>query len=238
MYKRLFQSEILKIKRKWIWFLIVLGPVGVISLQACNFFLRYDFLTDKYAQDLWGGLLSEVQPLALTTLILGITIVTSLIAHLEHHSTSWKHLLSLPIKKRDVFITKFILVFCLLTVSCFLLLIGTVGLGLALQFDASIPWFSLFKMSFYPYFAALPIVALQLWIAIVFDNQGIAFTVGMLGTIFAMFSSALPNWIIWRWPSLHIDWGPPIVCVAIGIAVSLFMLYIETVDYVRRDVYK
>src|SRR6478609_7821914 len=77
--------QMYQIKRKWIWFLIFLGPIGVISLQACNFFLRYDWLTKKYAKDLWIGFISQAQPLALTTLILGITIVTSLIAHIEHH---------------------------------------------------------------------------------------------------------------------------------------------------------
>ncbi|MEY8346894.1 ABC transporter permease [Bacillus cereus] len=238
MYKRLFQSELLKIKRKWIWFLIFLGPIGVISLQACNFFLRYDWLTEKYAKDLWSGLISEAQPLALVTLILGTTIITSLIAHMEHHSSSWKHLLSLPIHKRHIFLVKFILVFFLLTVSCSLLLIGIVGLGLTLQFDDSIPWLSIFKLSFYPYWAALPIVALQLWIAITFQNQSIAFTIGLLGTIFTMFSVALPNWFIWRWPSLRIDWGSPLLCVAIGLIVGICMLCIETADFTRRDVHK
>lgn len=238
MYKRLFQSELLKIKRTWIWFLIFLGPVGVISLQACNFFLRYDWLTEKYAKDLWGGLISETQPLALVTLILGTTIITSLIAHIEHHSSSWKHLLSLPIKKRHIFLVKFILVFCLLTVSCSLLLIGTVGLGLALQFDTAIPWFSIFKMSFYPYWSALPIVALQLWVAVTFQNQSITFTIGLLGTIFTMFSAALPNWFIWRWPSLRIDCGPPLLCVAMGLIVSICMLFVETAYFTRRDVHK
>ncbi|KFM99349.1 permease [Bacillus clarus] len=238
MYKRLFQSDLLKIKRSWIWFLILLGPIGVISLQACNFFLRYDFLTNKYAKDLWGGLLSEAQPLALVTLILGTTIITSLIAHIEHHSSSWKHLLSLPINRRHIFLTKFMLVFFLLTVSCSLLLISTVGLGLVLQFDAVVPWFAIFKMSFYPYWSALPIVALQLWIAITFQNQSITFTIGLLETIFTMFSTSFPNWFIWRWPSLHIDWGSPLLCVTMGLVVSICMLFIETEDFNRRDVHK
>ncbi|EMA6343219.1 ABC transporter permease [Bacillus cytotoxicus] len=238
MYKRLFQSELLKIKGKWIWFLIFLGPIGVISLQACNFFLRYDFLIDKYVQDLWGGLISETQSLARTTLILGITIITSLIAHIEHHSSSWKHLLSLPINRRHIFLVKFILIVFLLTISCALLFAGIVALGLTLQFDAAIPWFSIFQMSFYPYWSALPIVALQLWLAILFQNQSVTCTIGLLGSVFTMFSVSLPNWVLWRWPSLRLDWGPPLLCVVLGGIVTLCMLVIETEIFNRRDVYK
>ncbi|WP_171903155.1 ABC transporter permease, partial [Bacillus mycoides] len=124
MYKSLLASEFLKLKRKWVWFLIMIAPIGVIVLQAINFSLRYDYLIEKYKNDLWGGLLSNVQSLSLPAILLGITIITSIIAHLEHSSTSWKHLLILPIEKRKIFIAKFILSFILLFISCFILFIG------------------------------------------------------------------------------------------------------------------
>lgn len=56
MMRGVMASEWLKIRRKGIWLLIALGPLGVVGLQALNFFLRYDYLTKRYADDLWGRL--------------------------------------------------------------------------------------------------------------------------------------------------------------------------------------
>ncbi|HEY2493082.1 MAG TPA: hypothetical protein VGI33_09245 [Paenibacillus sp.] len=61
MMARVLASDLAKIRRTAIWFLVFLGPVGVIALQAVNFGLRYDYLTDLYAADLWAGVLMNVQ---------------------------------------------------------------------------------------------------------------------------------------------------------------------------------
>lgn len=236
MYKPLLASEFLKIKRKWVWFLIALGPIGVIGLQALNFLLRYDYLTNLYKADLWGGLLLNIGSFVPPVIILGAAIITSIIANIEHQSTSWKHLLSLPIKKRQVFIAKFILSFSLLTLSCCLLMIGTIILGLCLRFGTSIPWFTLLKTSFSPYLAALPVLAGQLWIAITYRNQGVALTFGVLGAILAMYATGLPDWFIWKWPSLLNHWDNPMINVWLGIGIGIVIFFIETMDFVRRDV--
>ncbi|WP_265939472.1 ABC transporter permease [Bacillus thuringiensis] len=235
MYKSLLASECLKLKRKWIWFLIVIAPIGVIILQSINFHLRYDFLTEKYKSNLWGGLLSNIQSLSLPAILLGITIITSILAHLEHSSTSWKHLLILPIEKRKIFVTKFILSFSLLLLSCLILFIGSVFLGINLKFGNSIPWLEVIKISFFPYISSLPIFALQLWLSIVYKNQGITLMVGVLGTVVAMFSNSLPDWILWKFPSIASQSNTVIIC---GIIVGMLLLFIATFDFVKRDVDK
>lgn len=235
MYKSLLKSEFLKLKRKWVWFLIIIAPIGVIALQSINFNLRYDFLIEKYKNDLWGGLLLNIHSLSLPVILLGITIITSIIAHLEHSSTSWKHLLILPIEKRKVFIAKFILSFSLLLISCSILFIGSIFLGIGLEFGYSIPWLEVIKISFFPYFSALPILALQLWLSIVYKNQGITLIVGVFGTVLAMFSESLPNWIIWKLPSLASQSN---TSTLLGATVGILLICIATLDFVKRDVDK
>ncbi|MES9698081.1 MULTISPECIES: ABC transporter permease [Bacillus] len=235
MYKSLLASEFLKLKRKWVWFLIMIAPIGVIVLQAINFSLRYDYLIEKYKNDLWGGLLSNVQSLSLPAILLGITIITSIIAHLEHSSTSWKHLLILPIEKRKIFIAKFILSFILLFISCFILFIGSIFLGIGLDFGYSIPWSKVIKISFFPYFSALPVLALQLWLSIVYKNQGITLIVGVLGTVLALFSESLPDWIIWKLPLLA---SKSNTTTLLGATIGVLLILIATFDFVRRDVDK
>ncbi|PFJ06671.1 permease [Bacillus cereus] len=235
MYRSLLASEVLKLKRKWVWFLIMIAPIGVIVLQAINFSLRYDILIEKYKNNLWGGLLSNVESLSLPAILLGITIITSIIAHLEHKSTSWKHLLLLPIEKRKIFIAKFILSFSLLFISCSILFIGSIFLGIGFDFGYSIPWSEVIKISFFPYFSALPILALQLWSSIVYKNQGITLMVGVLGTVLALFSDSLPDWIIWKFPLLASQSN---TTTLLGATVGILLILIATFDFVRRDVDK
>ena len=70
-------SDFIKIRRKLIWFLIFLGPFGVVALQAVNFGLRYDYLTKVHEKDLWAGLIGEAGYLAIPALMLGLTLIAS-----------------------------------------------------------------------------------------------------------------------------------------------------------------
>ncbi|KAB2492311.1 ABC transporter permease [Priestia endophytica] len=233
MYKALLKAEFLKIKRKWIWGLAFLGPFGVIALEALNFGLRYDYLTDLYKDDLWKGLIGEANMLSVFALMLGATLVASLISSLEHQSTSWKHLLSLPLSKTKIFMGKFSLAFILLTTSCILLAIGIVILGISLGFGTDISIALLLKTCFYPFLAALPVVALQLWLSVVLNNQALPLAIGIVGSIFG---GALPRWTIWSWPSLSNQWDKPIINVCLGIVVGLILLGFSTVHFTKKDV--
>lgn len=238
MYKRLFQSEFLKIKRKWVWFLIALGPIGVIGLQTLNFTLRYDHLTQQYADNLWGALITNILGFIPPVIILGMAIITSILATVEHANASWKQLLAMPIRKDRLYLTKFVVGWLLLLISCVLLMAGTIVLGLALGFGTDIPWDLLFVASFYPYFAAMPILALQIWLAVVFENQGIALAVGIFLTALSPFSIAMPDWLPLAWPTLSTDWSAPVMNVWLGIGLGLVLLLFGTIDFIRREVHK
>ncbi|GGE83351.1 ABC transporter permease [Priestia taiwanensis] len=238
MYKRLLASEFLKIKRRWVWFLVVLGPIGVLILQGLNFGLRYDYLTNLYKDDLWGGFLRTVQLFLTPVIILGSTIIASMVANVDHQSTSWKHLVSLPIRKRHIVGTKFIVSVLLLSVSCILLSIGSTLLGIGLNFGTDFPWTEVIKTSFYPFLAALPILAIQLWISVIQQNQGLAITVGIIGMIIGLFGPLLPDWFLWTWPSLMNETGNQLTNVYLGILVGLILFILLTIHFVRKDVEK
>jgi hypothetical protein len=53
MTRRALSADWLKIRGKGLWFLIFLGPVGLIAMQGLNFGLRYDYLREQYRADLW-----------------------------------------------------------------------------------------------------------------------------------------------------------------------------------------
>ncbi|WP_267907835.1 ABC transporter permease [Viridibacillus soli] len=229
-------SEFLKIRRKMILFLIFLGPFGVIGLQAFNFGLRYDWLTKVHKDDLWGGLIGAVSMLSIPTLLMGVTIITSMIANIEHQTNAWKQLLALPISKKKVFTGKILLTVLLLFVSCLLLAVGTIVLGLLLKFGINIPLLYLIKMCFFPFLASMPLVALQIWLAITMKNQAVPLTIGIVGAILSLYSTNFPDWVPWKWPLLINDWGKPIYSVLVGLVTGLLLFFISVIDFNRKDV--
>ncbi|MEI3612173.1 ABC transporter permease [Pseudogracilibacillus sp. SO30301A] len=235
MIGKLIITDFMKIKRKGFWFLTFLGPFGVVALQMVNYGVRKEYLFTQ-SDDRWGYYLMNTSTFTPLAIVLGIAILTSAIASIETETNAWKQLLSLPVPKKTVFISKFFVLASLFLVASILLTIFTLGYGMFLDLGKDIPYVDLIKYSFYPYFAALPILALQLWIAIVSNNQGIPITTGILGTILTYSSFTLPDWMIWKWPALMMEWDDPTIIVMFGFGFGFLIFIIGMIDFVRRDV--
>ncbi|MFJ8260501.1 ABC transporter permease [Rummeliibacillus sp. NPDC094406] len=235
MIRNLIVTDFLKIKRKGFWFLTFLGPFGIVAMQMVNYGVRKDYLL-KQSEDDWGYYLDNVSSFTPLAIVLGIAILTSLMASLEDETNAWKQLIALPVTKINVYLSKFTVVISLLFLTSFLLMIFTLGFGVFLDLGELIPYIDVLKYSFYPILAALPVLALQLWIAVVSQNQAIPITTGIIGTILAFAGSALPDWMIWKWPSLMNEWEKPIINVVLGISVGIVLYIIGMVDFNRRDV--
>jgi lantibiotic transport system permease protein len=229
-------SDFIKIKRKLIWFLIFLGPFGVVALEAVNFGLRYDYLTKVYEQNVWMGLIEEASYLAIPALMLGLTLIASMISNIEHQTNAWKQLLALPVSKLQVFTGKFILTAILLFVSSTFLIVGVIALGIFLKFGVDIPMLPLLKMAYFPYLAAMPFIAVQIWLSITMKNQAIPLVIGIVGTILSLMSFRFPDWMPWKWPSLQNSWEDPMYSVLFGIASGLAIYLIGLIDFARKDV--
>lgn len=235
MMKSLLSADFLKIKRKGFWLLTFLGPFGVVALQVVNYGYRKDYLLQQSDND-WKYYLLNVSSFIPLALVLGIAILTSFVASVENETNAWKQLISLPVSKMRVYLSKFTVLACLLWVSSCLLMLFTLVYGIFLGLGEEIPYLDLVKFSFYPYFAALPILALQLWLATFSQNQGIPITTGILGVIFTYSAFTLPDWMIWKWPSLINDWNEPIINVLLGIGVGAILYIAGMLDFTRRDV--
>ena len=229
----LFFTEFMKVKRKAVWWLVLLGPLGIIVLEAVNYGLRYDYLVN-FQRDVWGDFLNEIEMFIPLTLLFGITILASITAGIEHQTESWKQLLVLPVTRKRVYVVKFIFISVLLFSSCTLLAIGIVSLGLLLKFGWSLPLIDILIMSYLPFLAALPILAFQLWISIVESNQGVALTIGIIGAIGSLYTFKLPEWIPYGWPYFFQD--TYLLNVGFGSAAGLFILIIGMFHFSRKDV--
>lgn len=235
MIGNLLRADFLKIKRKGLWFLAFLGPFGVIAPQMVNYGIRKDYLLNQSDDD-WEYFLEYVHSFTPLALVLGIAILTSFMASIENETNAWKRLISLPVSKMSVYLSKFMVLGSLLFVSSLLLGVFSLGYGILLNLGDQIPYLELLKYSSYPYLATLPVLALQLWISSVSQNQGIPITTGVLGVIFAYSAFILPDWMIWKWPSLMNEWDEPLINVMLGIGVGTLLYIVGMLDFTRRDV--
>jgi hypothetical protein len=235
-FSRAFRAELGKQRRTFVWGLVALGPFGVVALQAVNYALRYDYLTPLYANDPWGGLMDNVKWLAVPALMAGLAIVASMLAGYEHATNAWKQTLALPVSKLAVFAGKTAVLTLQLLVSCTLLALGTLVLGWALGHPmAEAPFGDIASASYAPLVAALPFVALQTWLSTVLHNQAIPLTVGILGTVLAMYSFAFADWVPYKWLYVGEGW-PAERTLAAGAAGGLLLFALGAAHFGRRDV--
>ncbi|MBG9449123.1 permease [Cytobacillus firmus] len=235
MMGKLLSAEFMKIKRKGIWFLTVLGPIGVVAMQMVNYGVRKEYLF-RQNDDRWGYYLDNIHSFTPLAIVLGIVILTSFMSSIENETNAWKQLMALPVSKMSVYLSKFTVLSVLLLISSVLLLLFTLAFGISLDLGGEIPYAGLLKYSFYPFFAALPVLALQLWVAAVSVNQGVPITLGILGVILTYAGNALPDWLIWKWPLLLNDWEEPLINVVLGAGAGLLLYAAGMIDFVRRDV--
>ena len=79
-------------------------------------------------------------------------------------------------------------------------------IGIFLDFNGPIPWDLILKQAFYPYIVSFPLMAFQLWISMVCQNQIIPISLGIIFTLSGFFLQNV-KWLFWVYPI----WGTPIL---------------------------
>ncbi|MFD1677989.1 ABC transporter permease [Alicyclobacillus fodiniaquatilis] len=210
-------SDWIKMRKTWIRFLVILGPLGVIALNAARYAASYQSIVTPGADaQNWALLIQNVDHLLLPSLMLGITLLTSLLSGLEHRGHAWKQLLALPVSRSRIYMSKFILIAGLLAVSSTLCAIGTLCLGFAFGFTTHVPWLHVLGECYYPYLASYGVLAIQLLLSMLMANQSFAITLGVLGMIISGLSDALTHDSLthaWHW-ARFVPWVYPSLSAA------------------------
>jgi hypothetical protein len=234
MIAHLLASDRLKMRKSWIPVLILLGPLGVIGLQIPNYALRKGL-----DQSGWTGLFQNIDMLMYYAFMMGITLLASIAAGTEHQANAWKQLFALPISRLQLYASKAIWIFGLLLISCLLTSLGTGGIGVYLGFE-NIPWAMAFQNTFFTLFAALPFLAIQLWLSMIYKNQAAPITYGVLGSL--ILGGVVPDWLPWKYPYLVMkavleqQSSTAIQYVLLGILLGILLLLLGAYDFTRRDV--
>ncbi|WP_124728262.1 ABC transporter permease [Staphylospora marina] len=201
---RVLAAEWMKLRRTWVMWLTLLGPVAMVFCQVVNYGLRAEYLLPRG----WNGeqgLFFWVFALLPLTLMVGSMLTSAVAAGHEHDSDGWKQLLALPLPRFVWVVGKAVWLMMLLLFAGGLTVLCIGGFGLVAGLPAPVPWADLTRLVFWPLIATLPFLALQLWLSLVRRNQALPVTVGgvgaLLGPYLAFRRDLHLHWWIWSWPN-------------------------------------
>jgi hypothetical protein len=173
-------AERLKMSKSAVWLLTLISPA--IALLP-------GFLAGREGDLITWELLISVMSMMHAMLFLPVLsgIFAALLCRYEHHDGGWKLLLSLPVTRISVYLSKFLMIIALLGIVQLLFLAGLLGMGL-IRDAGPIPVALLVRTIFGGWIACLPLAALQLAVSQRWNSFGAPLALNV--------SLTLPNMLI------------------------------------------
>lgn len=240
---RALHAELLKLKRTLAFRVIFVLPFLVALLQ---FFIV--LRTKKFPQTfkLWEAVgTNSLQIWAVFMMPLLIALVTALLNGIEHSDKQWKHLFALPVPRRSVYLSKFVVAQGLMLISTFVLALLVVVVGIAstylkpeLSNAGPVPYFWIAKQTAYVWLASWLIIAIHTWISMRWSGFPIALGAGIGGTFFALFaaSASLGKYYPWLLPMNIFIEGRFVMALVLGISGGVVAALLGCFEFIRRDV--
>lgn len=193
------RSEWYKLRKSKILPIIFAGPFIAIIIGAL---FNYDSMEGGFNK--WYlAVLSMNLTYALLFLPLITGVLASSICRYEHQAGGWKQLLALPVTRENVFISKYVLLLLLVFLIQLLYLGAIYIVGIINGFTDPFPLEIIWKSIIGGWLATFPLVALQLWMSIVFKSFAAPFAVNViftLPTILAVNSERFGPFYPWAQP--------------------------------------
>lgn len=171
-------SEWYKLKKSRVIFIILVGPLTGLFIG-----LVPNEISDLGINEWYFLLLSMNLTYALLFLPLITGVLASVICRYEHQAGGWKQLLSLPVTRGKVFMAKYILLMLVVFLMQLLYLGSVYGVGMIKGFTDPFPIEIVWKSIFGGWVATFPLVALQLWMSILFKSFAAPFAVNVIFTL-------------------------------------------------------
>lgn len=238
-------NEFLKQKHNFTWPIAFGTSLLMGLLMFIDLYLRYDYLV-KIHDDLdnsWEILLMENHFLWVFLFSLASVLITSLINSVELNNGGYRKTLSLPLKKRTVYFSKWLTAFIYSGLIIFFHIIILYIVGKILGFTDPIPQTYFFKYIFYEITAALGLVSLQFFISLKSHNFIISLTIGFVGVTSSYFfaqSKVTAILIPYTYPIFTLPLPKALIDTNIaflgGLIMGIIILIIGMIDFSRRDI--
>lgn len=228
MIPTLVLNEYIKLRRQWLWAVLIIVPLVSCLLGYNNFFTYQDILVQKDDNE-WTEAWTQAS-LFYGMIMLPILsgFYCSISCRNENSGGGWKQMLALPPSRIMIYIAKMIIILILVFVTQLVLVSEFIITGLILGLHDSIPWFFLFKVLVLGFLAVCALVAIQLWMASQIKSfvTPISINVALTLLAFVAAGSEWGNFYPWAQPTLAMS-SPD----EVGINSLLFFLSINFVTF-------
>ncbi|MCP8967609.1 ABC transporter permease [Ectobacillus ponti] len=174
----ILQSEWLKLRKSNMTGILFVGPLIGLCIG-----LGADLPAGEGMNEWQMTVLVMNLGYALLFLPLITAVLAGLVCRYEHQAGGWKQLLALPVTRGSVFLAKYVLLLALALFMqlLYLAVIYTVGTmkGFTSPFPSEVIWKSILG----GWVAVFPLIALQLWMSILFKSFAAPFAVNVMFTL-------------------------------------------------------
>jgi len=174
---RLLSAEWLKLRRSVIWVLLPVSPL-------LAFAIAWLAPLDSDGQSQWAyalSIASTAHGLLFLPLLTGI--IAALLCRFEHAGGGWKLLLSLPLRRSQLYLAKLAAILGLLLLLQALFAAAIVAGGLLRGIEEPAPWGLLARSMLGGWAACLPLAAMQLWAASVWTGFAAPLALNVIFTL-------------------------------------------------------
>ncbi|MDA3129503.1 ABC transporter permease [Aliibacillus thermotolerans] len=201
----ILQSEWYKLRKSKIIFIIFTSPLVGLFLG-----LTTQLVNEMEGNEWYLSLFTMNVTYALLFLPLITGVLASIICRYEHQEGGWKQLLALPVTRGKVFVAKYVLLMFLVLFMQLLYFVAIYLVGWINGFTDPFPMDIVWKSILGGWVATFPLVALQLWMSILFKSFAAPFTVNViftLPTILAVNSEKFGPYYPWAQPFAMMNVG-------------------------------
>ncbi|WP_338753260.1 ABC transporter permease [Bacillus sp. FJAT-52991] len=183
----LLKTELQKQKRGFLLLFLLLIPSGTTLAMFLDMNIRYDYLMSvaEKGSSSWDELKAENHAVLGwgTFLPLFISIIFFFIFQVEHQQSSWKALLSMPVHKSSVYLSKWLAGFIYTSLLIILNTAGLVLVGKIMEFPEAVDWSGYGMYVFNQIVLALAVITLQQWLSSWMKNPIYPVTIAFGGLI-------------------------------------------------------
>jgi lantibiotic transport system permease protein len=167
---RILMGEVLKLRRNLAVRLAIFAPIIVVFIIFGGYALGRNVGSGTRVLIGYGQLVLTIWTVVVFPLF--AALVAALLASIEHHNETWRHLLALPVRRSTVFVAKWIVGLGLLVFSLIVLAGGVVMTAEILRLlkpswaSASLPTIVVFRGAIVSSFAVVLLFSIQMWVSL------------------------------------------------------------------------
>ncbi|MFE4713824.1 ABC transporter permease [Paenibacillus sp. NPDC056722] len=195
---QLISLEFYKIRRKRLYLMATL----FLGVELAGAFMAVSMSLARHPdQEEWMPLLATLSSMNGLFLPILSAVCVSRISDMEHKGNTWKLLLSVSVRRGQLYLAKYICACVILLGVSLLQIAAAAAFGIGKVLWESFPLGLMVQFMAGTLLTNMVIIALQQWLSLAVKNQAFALCLGMLGGFFGMtgdfFPQAVRQYFIW-----------------------------------------